>query len=145
MSWDLHEVCIEVASILQCMYLAVWRIENCNNGGASYSTTIMPQYSARCCSSVFSKQPSHAGAKEIVTLKFGESLAPFEVFQPFFAMSEMLVLVAAPPKKRRPMRKFCILVAFWVGVCIQHQRGCVKTTPFRPVVTFPPVTDIHCV
>lgn len=100
MSWDLHEVCIEVASILQCMYLAVWRIENCNNGGAYYSTTIMPQYSARCCSSVFSKQPSHAGAKEIVTLKFGESLAPFEVFQPFFAMSEMLVLVAAPPKKR---------------------------------------------
>ena len=84
MSWDLHEVCIEVASILQCMYLAVWRIENCNNGGASYSTTIMPQYSARCCSSVFSKQPWHAGAKEIVTLEFREGFAPFEVFQPFF-------------------------------------------------------------
>ena len=64
MSWDLHEVCIEVASILQCMYLAVWRIENCNNGGASYSTTIMPEYSVRCCSNVFSKQPSHAGAKK---------------------------------------------------------------------------------
>lgn len=64
MSWDLHEVCIEVASILQCMYLAVWRIENCNNGGASYSTKIMPEYSVRCCSNVFSKQPSHAGAKK---------------------------------------------------------------------------------
>ena len=64
MSWDLHEVCIEVASILQCMYLAVLRIENCNNGGASYSTTKMPEYSVRCCSNVFSKQPSHAGAKK---------------------------------------------------------------------------------
>ena len=37
-----------------------------------------------------------------MTLEFGECLAPFEVFQPFFATSEMLVLVAAPPKKKAP-------------------------------------------
>ena len=108
-------------------------------------STIMPEYSVRCCSNVFSKQPSHAGAKKSWRLNLENVSHHSKFFSLFLQRLKCWFWWQLHRKKRRPMRKFCILVAFWVGVCIQHQRGCVKMTPFRPVVTFPPFTDIHCV
>ena len=50
-----------------------------------------------------------------MTLEFGECLAPFEVFQPFIATSEMLVLVAAPPKKGAQCGNFAYWLRFGLG------------------------------